>query len=844
MSDADEIRASSMAPVTPAHPRMQLHIPLPALLWLGLAFAYLLASSSGHRAVASGIVGVMVGAVIAASGRRFAGLLAGLLLAGGCIYWANSLFFVAYMPPLAAFAFMAFFFHRTLRPGTDPLITRVARKEHLVLPPEVASYTRTLTRIWAWCFVSLLLVALLLAPLLTMDIWSRWVHGLGYVVPGLLFIGEYIYRHRRFRAQPHGSLPSLVVNIVAVINEAAVNSAATGLPDGGRRAALNMLPLARYRAAADPVLLGPEGAMTAASFFTRVGKLAVELPEAPFVINLCETRAGFMLGFAAALIRGQTSLLPAGQSRGDWEQLLQQFPDAYLLGDSANAGANAKLVPATVRQFDLSTWLALATDECAALQIPQIDDAQAAVVMFTSGSTGCPSAHPKSWGQLCRGAAGLAAALPWREAPACAIVGSVPPQHMFGLETTVMLPWYMGAPVHTQRPLLAADLATVLARYPLPSWWMTTAVHMRAPLSANAQMAGLQGVVASTMSLPAALATAAESAWQVPVMEIYGSTETGSLALRRTASETAWLPMPGVSLWGQTDTTDSATDGAEEVTKNYWAGGPHVGSAVPLGDQLELLPDGRFLLGGRTSDLVKVGGKRASLAALNQSLCELPGVDDGVYFFPGEARQTAANDEANGAQRPVGFYVSKTLSTQQVVSMLRTRIDPVFLPRPLYRVAQLPRNANGKLPRAALTDLLGQCRSQKNTEEAAPRRAGALPMMVAADHPALAGHFPGDPIVPGVVILARVAEAIHARFPQIELGALLNARFHVPLKPARAFTIQVQLSGERVRFEVHADIGPEFAVAAMPTANVALIASGQWVCGAQLAADVPTIGQA
>ena len=610
-----------------------------------------------------------------------------------------------------------------------------------------------------------------------------------------------------------------------------------------------MLPLAGYRAAGDPVLLGADGVTTAASFFARVSKLAAALPEAPFVINLCETRAGFMYGFAAALVRGQTSLLPAGQGRGDWEQLLQQFPSAYVMSDAAatnaNAIANTGAEPALAAAcwFDLSVWLALASDEGAALNIPQIDDAQSAVVMFTSGSTGCPSAHPKSWGQLCRGAAGLAAALPWCETPACAVVGSVPPQHMFGLETTVMLPWYTGAPVHAQRPLLAADLATVLARYPMPSWWMTTAVHMRAPLSANAQMTGLQGVVASTMKLPAALATAAESAWQVPVMEIYGSTETGSLALRRTASEIAWLPMPGVSLWSQADTTDGATDGAEEVSKNYWAGGPHIGPAVPLGDQLELLPDGRFLLGGRTSDLVKVGGKRASLAALNQGLCELPGVDEGVYFFPGEAGRAAANDEANGAQRPVGFYVSQTLSPQQVVSLLRARIDPVFMPRPLYRVARLPRNANGKLPQAALVDLLAQCRAKKNAEEAMPRRTGALQAMVAEDHPALAGHFPGDPIVPGVIILARVAEAIHARFPQIELGALLNARFHVPLKPAQVFTIQTQWSGERMRFEVHADTGLEAAVAATLPTNGVLIASGQWACSITRDADASTIAQ-
>src|SRR5205085_657716 len=109
---------------------------------------------------------------------------------------------------------------------------------------------------------------------------------------------------------------------------------------------------------------------------------------------------------------------------------------------------------------------------------------------------------------------------------------------------------------------------------------------------------------------------------------------------------------------------------------------------------------------------------------------------------------------------------------------LRARIDPVFLPRPLYRVAQLPRNATGKLPHAALAELFAQCRTQK------PPR-----LTIPADHPALAGHFPGNPIVPGVVILARIAEAIRSTFPNIELGALMNARFHATLKAGHDFCV-------------------------------------------------------
>ena len=605
---------------------------------------------------------------------------------------------------------------------------------------------------------------------------------------------------------------------------------------------MKMLPLANYRVAGDPVLLGPHGAISAAAFFAQAIKLAAALPATRFAINLCESRAAFMLGFAAALLRGQTSLLPAGQGRADWERLLTQYPGAYLLSDSG-AVIDAMLAPmaAPPLHLDVAGWMAFGSAGEGALEMPVIPEAAIAAILFTSGSTGQPSAHPKTWGQLNRGAAALAAALGWHDVPACAIVGSVPPQHMFGLEATVMLPWYVGIPVHLQRPMLAADLVTALGQHALPSWWMTTAVHMRAPLGATAGLAGLCGVLASTMSVPKPLAVAAETAWQVPVMEIYGSTETGALALRRTASDTAWTPLPGVTVCNAAAATTAAAAIDGYANTSSWARGAHIEGAVQLGDALELMADGRFLLGERVHDLVKVGGKRASLAALHRSLCAVPGIDDACYFFadaPATSEGAAANDEVSAIQRPVAFYVSPSLLPQQVVSALRMSIDAVFIPRPLYRVAQLPRNGNGKLTREALMAMLAQCKAAYAPLATAAMRsalgggigAGAQASRIAADHPALPGHFPGAPLVPGVIILARVAESIRARFPRFELGTLLNARFHLPLAPEQPFLVHAEMHGGRVRFEVRnaADImaGADGKAAAVAP----LIASGQWAC--------------
>ena len=344
---------------------------------------------------------------------------------------------------------------------------------------------------------------------------------------------------------------------------------------------------------------------------------------------------------------------------------------------------------------------------------------------------------------------------------------------------------------------------------------MTTAVQLRAPLKTRTALEGLEGILASTMSLPVALAAAAEAAWKVPVMEIYGSTETGALAIRRTASESAWVPLAGVSLWHE----------GEGEARRLWAAGAHVGPPVQLADEIEFQPNGCFLWLGRSTDLIKVGGRRASLSALNRSLTEIPGVEDGVVFFPDEANSatTASHDESHPARRLAAVYVSPTLSPGEVLNALRAHIDPAFLPRPLYRVAQLPRNAIGKLPQAALVKLLAQCQLEINRADRSRSGDAVQRMVVPAGHPALPGHFPNHPIVPGVIILARVMQAILTQWPHIELGALRYARFHSPLMPGQGFVVCPQLQGEHTRFEVR-------LAEASPIEPGALLVSGQWAC--------------
>ena len=256
---------------------------------------------------------------------------------------------------------------------------------------------------------------------------------------------------------------------------------------------------------------------------------------------------------------------------------------------------------------------------------------------------------------------------------------------MWGFEATVMLPLQSGCAIDSRAPLLPADVVALVAGRSPPRWLVCVPLHLQACVAADLHMPALAGVLSATSRLEPSLARTFEALADAPVFEIYGSTETGAIATRRPAEADAFELLQGLRL------------DAGAPFPHVAAG--HVGAAVALQDEFEPISATRFLLGNRAGDLVKVGGKRASLATLNHELSCVPGVVDGIFWLP---------ERAHAPHRLSAFVVAPGVRAERILAALRERIDPAFLPRPLVLVDALPRDALGKIPRARLSALLAR----------------------------------------------------------------------------------------------------------------------------------------
>jgi uncharacterized membrane protein len=141
-----------------------------------------------------------------------------ILVAVAALTWALEqaragtwgLAFMYGVPHAAAYLVLLWFFGRTLRRGRDPLISRVARRVHGALSPEMEAYTRGVTLAWCLFFAGQVAVSALLLAFAPLAAWSLFVNVLNIPLLALMFASEYLYRITRHPDHPRTTLPGML----------------------------------------------------------------------------------------------------------------------------------------------------------------------------------------------------------------------------------------------------------------------------------------------------------------------------------------------------------------------------------------------------------------------------------------------------------------------------------------------------------------------------------------------------------------------------------------------------------------------------------------------------------
>lgn len=416
--------------------------------------------------------------------------------------------------------------------------------------------------------------------------------------------------------------------------------------------------------------------VTVGQFLAEVRELADRLPPGD-VINLCQDRYRFTRAFAATLVAGRTNLLPPNRLGPTIEDIQTRYPHAYVLSDEPQglARLNGRSAATNSEGREESPT------------VPEIDGDHLAAIVFTSGSTGQAKSIEKPWRTFYESTLINAAQMGLAEDPVTQVIATVPSQHMYGLEASVLLPLLGAVTTSSAQPFMPTEIAAALEAVPRPRVLVSVPPYLRALADPDLELPALDAVWSATAPLDPELASAIETRHTTCVYEIYGCSEVGSMARRRPSHEEAWTPFPGFQL---------TPEGSQ-----VWAGARHLPRGYVLQDQLELLESGAFRITGRSEDLVNIGGKRTSLAQLNQALLRIPGVEDGVIFMP-------PGLASGRPERLAALVVAPQLDSEAIRSGLRAHVDEVFLPRPIRFVDRLPRTDAGKLPHQAVLTLYEQ----------------------------------------------------------------------------------------------------------------------------------------
>ena len=426
-------------------------------------------------------------------------------------------------------------------------------------------------------------------------------------------------------------------------------------------------------------------------------------------------------------------------------------------------------------------------------------------VFTTSGSTGKPVRIVRSMDEMRADAASLAKSFGGSLGRAEFFAASIREEHFYGAVWLGLLPSVLGLRVSSPTVVSVEDLLSLAGKgrfafITTPSFLEKAVHHPEFP-----ELKGsVSDVVVSGGALRGETSARVLEILGVSPLEIYGTTEAGTIAWRRRAESEFFRLMDGVR--GAAD-----ADGRLTIESPFAMESPLV-----VRDEVRFVSPCEFELLGRTDRFAKVLESFVSLSAVERALES--------HGFVSAARAEAIS--IDGVQR-IGALV--VLSEEGRAALAggtfaatasRIRRDTVAatgnlaFPRRLRFVSEMPSDSRGKTTAAAVKEALAaNCREPVVVSWSATAKSLDAELVFPPDGEWFSGHFPGFPILPGVAqvfFLRHFAIRAFGSFP----GAALyrNVKFKRPIRPGERVKLKIERNSE-------CDISFEYSVAGKPASS-------------------------
>lgn len=419
------------------------------------------------------------------------------------------------------------------------------------------------------------------------------------------------------------------------------------------------------------------------------------------------------------------------------------------------------------------------------MQLSALDLQHTSLTLLTSGSTGLPKPiHKQLWQLQCEIDTleqqwGIALAK-------TQVLATVSHQHIYGLLFKVLWPLTSGRCFYSKTYLSPESLLNAAGEQ--PSIWIASPAQLKRldQCSPWPAISHLKAIFSSGGRLDTVVAKQIQHESGLQLIDIYGSSETGGIAWRKPVSDARWQLFSGINI-------------VPSDHQQYLLYSPYLPADMPylLNDQLKMDEKGRFSLLGRSDRIVKIAEKRLSLNELEHVLQQSDSVSQAhCRLWNGQRERIAAVIVLT----PQGLAMIKTHGKNSLIKQLKRALlhhfEAVALPKKWLFINELPLSAQGKIDYAKIDGLWSLDRRifpQLQFLNLQDDGSVALSLIIQADLSYFAGHFPGQPILPGVTQLAWAEKYGQLFFPITQpFSSMEVIKFKKIIRPDEQLTLRLR----------------------------------------------------